>query len=37
MIGALFLTTELLTSILVRIFDPRLRLQDEVSSSGGPG
>jgi len=37
MIGALFLFTELLTSILVRIFDPRLRVQDEVSSSGGLG
>jgi peptide/nickel transport system permease protein len=36
-IGALFLVTDLLTSIAVRTFDPRLRVQDEASSGGGPG
>jgi len=37
MIGALFLITDLLSSILVRIFDPRLRVQDEAALSGGLG
>ncbi len=37
MIGALFLITDLLSSILVRVFDPRLRVQDEATASGGLG
>jgi peptide/nickel transport system permease protein len=36
-IALLFLLTDLLASILVRIVDPRLRTQDEPNSSGGLG
>jgi ABC-type dipeptide/oligopeptide/nickel transport system permease component len=37
LIGALFLLTDLVASVLVRIVDPRLRAQDETTSSGGTG
>jgi peptide/nickel transport system permease protein len=37
MIGSLFLITDLLSSILVRVFDPRLRVQDEITLNGGLG
>ena len=36
-IAALFLLVDLIASILVRIIDPRLRAQDELTTSGGPG
>ena len=36
-IALLFLLTDLLASVLVRIVDPRLRTQDEPNSSGGLG
>jgi peptide/nickel transport system permease protein len=36
-IGAMIIITDILTSVLVRIFDPRLRVQDEVGSGGGLG
>jgi peptide/nickel transport system permease protein len=36
-IGALFLLADLLSSVLVRIVDPRLRSQDEPAPSGGLG
>jgi ABC-type dipeptide/oligopeptide/nickel transport system permease component len=36
-IALLFLLTDLLASVLVRIVDPRLRAQDEPNSSGGLG
>jgi peptide/nickel transport system permease protein len=34
-IGALFLLTDLIASVLVRILDPRLKVQDEITQSGG--
>jgi len=37
MIGLLFLITDLLSSTLVRVFDPRLRVQDEITLNGGLG
>ncbi len=36
-IGALFIITDLITNILVRIVEPRLRTQEEVRSGGGLG
>lgn len=36
-IGAIFIITDLLTSVLVRVFDPRLRFTNEVESDGGLG
>jgi peptide/nickel transport system permease protein len=36
-IGALFLLADLVASVLVRIADPRLRAQDETTSTRGPG
>ncbi len=36
-IGAIFILTDLLTSILVRLLDPRLRAQDVVAQSGDIG
>jgi ABC-type dipeptide/oligopeptide/nickel transport system permease component len=36
-IGMLFIIADVLTSILVRVVDPRLRIQDEPTSDGGLG
>jgi peptide/nickel transport system permease protein len=36
-IGAIFIITDLLTPVLLGIFDPRMRVQDEVESDGGFG
>jgi len=36
-IGALFIATDLVAHILVRIFDPRSRAQEEAGSAGGLG
>ena len=36
-IGALFLITDLLASVLVRVIDPRLRSQGEAAVPGGMG
>lgn len=36
-IGAMFLLTDLVASIIVRLIDPRLKLQDEPATAGVPG
>lgn len=36
-IGAMFIITDIIAQILVRIFDPRLRVQEKVGSDGGFG
>lgn len=36
-IAAIFLLADITASVVVRIIDPRLRAQDELSQSGGPG
>jgi ABC-type dipeptide/oligopeptide/nickel transport system permease component len=35
-IGMLFIVADILTSILVRAMDPRMRVQEELTTSGGP-